>query len=32
MKELMEKKGFEQVKLIKDINGADRIIHAKKAQ
>lgn len=32
MKELMVKKGFEQVKLIKDINGADRIIHAKKAQ
>lgn len=33
MKELMIKKGFEQVKLIKDINGADRIIHAKiKAQ
>ena len=26
MKELMVKKGFEQVKLIKDINGADRII------
>jgi len=32
MKELMVKKGFEQVKLIKDINGADRIIHAKKAR
>lgn len=32
MKELMIKKGFEQVKLIKDINGADRIIHAKKAR
>ncbi|MGJ1434836.1 peptide chain release factor N(5)-glutamine methyltransferase [Sphingobacterium multivorum] len=31
MKELMVKKGFEQVKLIKDINGADRIIHAKKS-
>ncbi|MDR6734235.1 MULTISPECIES: peptide chain release factor N(5)-glutamine methyltransferase [unclassified Sphingobacterium] len=31
MKDLMIKKGFEQVKLIKDINGADRIIHAKKA-
>ncbi len=28
--ELINKKGFEQVKLIKDINGADRIIHAKK--
>ncbi|APU98240.1 protein-(glutamine-N5) methyltransferase, release factor-specific [Sphingobacterium sp. B29] len=32
MKELMVKKGFEQVRLIKDINGADRIIHAKKAR
>ncbi|WP_286776924.1 peptide chain release factor N(5)-glutamine methyltransferase [Sphingobacterium sp. UBA2074] len=32
MKELIVKKGFEQVKLIKDINGADRIIHAKKAR
>lgn len=32
MKELMVKKGFEQVKLIKDINGADRIIHAKKTR
>ena len=32
MKELMVKKGFEQVKLIKDINGAERIIHAKKAR
>lgn len=32
MKELMVKKGFEQVKLIKDINGADRIIHAKKVR
>ncbi|WP_333862322.1 peptide chain release factor N(5)-glutamine methyltransferase [Sphingobacterium sp.] len=30
MEELINKKGFEQVKLIKDINGADRIIHAKK--
>ncbi|WP_367209778.1 peptide chain release factor N(5)-glutamine methyltransferase [Sphingobacterium sp. R2] len=32
MKDLMIKKGFEQVILIKDINGADRIIHAKKAR
>jgi len=30
MEELINKKGFEQVKLIKDIHGADRIIHAKK--
>ncbi|WP_343555359.1 peptide chain release factor N(5)-glutamine methyltransferase [Sphingobacterium sp.] len=30
MEDLINKKGFEQVKLIKDINGADRIIHAKK--
>jgi len=29
-KELIEKKGFDQVQLIKDINGANRIIHAKK--
>lgn len=29
-KELVRKKGFDQVRLIKDINGADRIIHAKK--
>lgn len=29
-KDLISKKGFEQVQLIKDINGANRIIHAKK--
>ncbi|MDF2518062.1 MAG: protein-(glutamine-N5) methyltransferase, release factor-specific [Sphingobacterium sp.] len=29
-KDLIEKKGFQQVQLIKDIHGADRIIHAKK--
>ena len=29
-KDLIEKKGFKQVQLIKDIHGADRIIHAKK--
>ncbi|MGB3066555.1 peptide chain release factor N(5)-glutamine methyltransferase [Sphingobacterium thalpophilum] len=30
-KELIEKKGFRPVKLLKDINGADRMIHAKKS-
>lgn len=30
-KDLIEKKGFRQVQLIKDINGANRIIHAKKS-
>lgn len=30
-KELLEKKGFRPVKLLKDINGADRMIHAKKS-
>lgn len=30
-KDLIEKKGFRQVQLINDINGANRIIHAKKS-
>ncbi|WP_104382594.1 peptide chain release factor N(5)-glutamine methyltransferase [Sphingobacterium sp. HMA12] len=30
-KDLIEKKGFQQVQLIKDIHGANRIIHAKKS-